>query len=113
VTIQVVWRAVSGYPPEAMIMIECGFIFDVYGSCPNDYSSSAIDEEGAPALRETTVRECSYNNGGYSIGWRRGDPSKQSAATSRSFEFDSNITDISDLQLEKQDLHSTSTDAGT
>jgi hypothetical protein len=26
------------------------------------------------------------------------------------FEFDSNVTDVSDLQLEKQDLHKTSTD---
>jgi hypothetical protein len=28
------------------------------------------------------------------------------------FEFDSNVTDVSDRQLEKQDLHTTSTDAG-
>jgi hypothetical protein len=27
-------------------------------------------------------------------------------------EFDSNVTDVSDVQGEKQDLHSTSTDAG-
>jgi hypothetical protein len=29
------------------------------------------------------------------------------------FELDSNVTIVSDLHLEKQDLHSTSTDAGT
>jgi hypothetical protein len=28
------------------------------------------------------------------------------------FEFDSNVTNVSDLQLEKQDLHTASTDAG-
>jgi hypothetical protein len=28
------------------------------------------------------------------------------------FELDSNVTDVSDVQLEKQDLHTTSTDAG-
>jgi hypothetical protein len=28
------------------------------------------------------------------------------------FEFDSNVTDVSDLQLSKHDLHNTSTDAG-
>jgi hypothetical protein len=94
-------------------MIECGFVFDVYGFCPNDYSSSAIDEEGAPALRETTIRDWLDSDGGYSIGCRRGDRLKQSAATSRNFEFDSNVTDVSDLQLEKQELHSTSTDDGT
>jgi hypothetical protein len=113
VTIQVVGRAVSGYPPEAMIMIECGFIFDVYGSCPNDYSSPAIDEEGTSALREMTIRDCSASDGGYSIEWRCGDPLKQSAATSRSFEGDSNVIDASDLQFEKEPLQSTSTVAGT
>jgi hypothetical protein len=93
-------------------MIECGFVFDVYGFCPNNYFLSAIDEEGAPAIRETTVRDCSDSDGGYSIGCRRGDHSKQSAATSRSFECDSNVADVSDWQLEKHDLHNTSTDAG-
>jgi hypothetical protein len=29
------------------------------------------------------------------------------------FEFDSNVTDVSDLHSEKQDLHTISTDAGT
>jgi hypothetical protein len=57
VTIQVVGRAVSGYPPEATIMIDSGFIFDVYGSGPNEYSSSAIDEEDPTALRDITVRD--------------------------------------------------------
>jgi hypothetical protein len=94
-------------------MIESGFIFDQYGSYPNDHSSSAIDEEGAPALCETIVRDCSDNDGGYSIGWRRGDRSKQSAATSRSFEWDSNVTNVSDLQSENQCLHRISTDAET
>jgi hypothetical protein len=28
------------------------------------------------------------------------------------FEFDSNVTDVSELHLSKQDLHNTSTDAG-
>jgi hypothetical protein len=28
------------------------------------------------------------------------------------FEFDSNVTNVSDLQQKKQDLHKTSTDAG-
>jgi hypothetical protein len=28
------------------------------------------------------------------------------------FEFDSNVTDVSDVQLQKQDLHKTSTEAG-
>jgi hypothetical protein len=93
-------------------MHEGGFVFDVYGRFSNGYSSSAIDEEGVPALRETTVQDCSNSDGGYSIGCRRGDPSKQFAAPSRSFEFDSNVTDVSDVQLEKQDLHSISTDAG-
>jgi hypothetical protein len=104
---------VSRYRPEATIIVECGFVFDVYGFCPNDYSSSAIDEEGAPALRETTIRDCSDSDGGYSIGCRRGVCSKQSTATSRSFEFDSNVIDVSDLHLEKRLLHNTSTDAGT
>jgi hypothetical protein len=36
-------------------MIEYGFFFDVYGFCQNDYSLSAIDEEGTSAFRETTV----------------------------------------------------------
>jgi hypothetical protein len=104
---------VSGYRPEAVIMIECGFVFDVYEFRPTDYSSSAIDEEGASALRETASRYCSESDGGYSIGWRSGDRSKQSAATSRSFEWNSNVTDVSDMQEEKHVLHSTSTDAGT
>jgi hypothetical protein len=73
------------------MMIECGFVFDVYGFCPNDYSSSAIDEEGAPALREATIQDCSDSDGGYSIGWRHSDPLNQFTATSRNFEFDSNI----------------------
>jgi hypothetical protein len=94
-------------------MHEGGFVFNVDGFYSNDYSSSAIDEEGVPALRETTVRDCSDSDSGYSIGCRRDDPSKHFSATSRSFEFDSNVIDVSDQQLEKHSLHSTSTDAGT
>jgi hypothetical protein len=44
-----------------------------------------------------TIRNWSDSDGGHSIGCRRGDCSKQSGATSRSFEFDSNVTDGSDL----------------
>jgi hypothetical protein len=105
--------AVSGYRPEVTIMIKCGFVLDVYGFCPNDYTSSAIDEESAPALRETTVWDCPDSDGGYSIEWRRNDPLKQSVTTSRSFEFDSNVTDVSNLHEEKHNLQSTSTDVGT
>jgi hypothetical protein len=54
VNIRVAGRAVSGYQPEAAIMTECGFPFDVDGFCPNGYSSSAIEEEGVSELRETT-----------------------------------------------------------
>jgi hypothetical protein len=104
---------VSGNRFKATIIIACGFVFNVSGYCPNDYSSSAIDEKDVPALRETIVRDCSESDGGYSIGWRSGDRSKQSAATSRSFEWNSNVTDVSDMQEEKHVLHSTSTDAGT
>jgi hypothetical protein len=56
--------SMSGYRHKATITIECRFVFDVYGFCPNDYSSSAIDEEGATALRETTVPDCLDNDGG-------------------------------------------------
>jgi hypothetical protein len=38
------------------MMIECGFVFDASEICPNDESSSALDEEFAPVLRETTVQ---------------------------------------------------------
>jgi hypothetical protein len=79
-----------------MMMIECGFVFDVYGFCSNDYSSSTIDEDGA--LLEMAVGDCLDSDRGYSIGWRRGDHLKQSATTSRNFEFDSNVTDVSDSQ---------------
>jgi hypothetical protein len=80
---------------------------------PNDYPSSAIDEEGAPATCGTTFKDCSDSDGGQLIGWRRGDLSKQSAPTSRKLEGALNVTEGSDLQLEKQALHTTSTDAGT
>jgi hypothetical protein len=43
-------------------------IFDVYGFCQNDYSSSAIDEADAPAIHETTFQDCSDSDGGKSIG---------------------------------------------
>jgi hypothetical protein len=79
---------------------------------PNDYLSSATAEEGAPAICETTFKDCSDSNGGKSIGCRRGDRSKQPTSTSRRFERVSNVTDVSDMQLEKQNLHTTSTDAG-
>jgi hypothetical protein len=49
---------------------------------------------------------------GYSIGSRRGDPAKVFGATSHSFDRDSNVTDVSDVQFEKHHLQSTSTDAG-
>jgi hypothetical protein len=39
-------------------------------------------------------------------------PVNATASSRRSFEFDSIVTDVSDLKLEKQDLHNTSTDAG-
>jgi hypothetical protein len=42
------------YRPEATIIIASGFVFDVYGLCPNDSSSSAIDEACAPVTREIT-----------------------------------------------------------
>jgi hypothetical protein len=87
-------------------------ILDVYGFRPNGHSSSPIDEEGARAPRETTAEDRLSSDGGYSIGRKRGDRAKQSAATSRSFESDSNVTAASDLQSEKQDLQSTSTDEG-
>jgi hypothetical protein len=93
-------------------MHEGGFVFNVYGFYSNDYSSSAIDEEGVPALRETTVQDRSDSDGGYLIGCKRGDSSKQFVATSRSFERGSKVTEISDLHLEKHLLQSISTDAG-
>jgi hypothetical protein len=40
---------------NSMIMIECEFVVAVYGFGPNDYSLSGINEEGAPAICETTV----------------------------------------------------------
>jgi hypothetical protein len=52
------------------------------------------------------------NDGGYSIGRRRGDQAKASAATSHNFEFESKVIDPSDVQYEKHDLQNTSTDAG-
>jgi hypothetical protein len=55
VSIPVAEHTVFGYRPQAMIMIECGFVFDVCGFGRNDYSSSAIDEEDAPVFRETSV----------------------------------------------------------
>jgi hypothetical protein len=97
----------------ATIMIECGFVFNVSRFHPNDYSLSAHDEEGAPALRLTTVRDRLDSDGGYLIGCRRDDRLKQFAATLHSFEFDSNVTDGSDVQLEQHFMQSTSTDAGT
>jgi hypothetical protein len=78
---------------------------DVYGFCQNSHSSSVIAEE--------SVRDHSDSDGGYSIGRRRGDRTKVSAATSRSFDQDPNLTDASDLQFEKQDLQRASTDEGT
>jgi hypothetical protein len=87
-------------------------VLNVYGFRPNDYSSSAVDEEGAPAIRETTFRDCSDNDDGYLMRLRHREHSKQSGSTSRSFEWDSNITDVSNMQCEKEYLHITSTDAG-
>jgi hypothetical protein len=95
----IVRRVVSGDRSEVMMMIECEFVFDVYWSCPNDYSLSAIDDECVSAVCETIVWDCSDSDGGYSIGCRYGDHLKQSAATSRSFEWDSNVIDVSDWQL--------------
>jgi hypothetical protein len=94
-------------------MIEYGFVFDVYELYQNDYSSSEFDEQCARVLCETTVQDCLESDGGYSIGCRLGDPSKQDVPTFRRFEGASNVTDVSDSQLEKQRLHTTSTDAGT
>jgi hypothetical protein len=56
--------------------------------------------------------ESSDRDGGYSIGHRRGDRAKESAATSPSFEDDSNQTALSDLQSVKHNVQSTSTDVG-
>jgi hypothetical protein len=43
VNIQVVGCVVNGYRLEATMMIECEFVFDVYGLFPNDYYLPAID----------------------------------------------------------------------
>jgi hypothetical protein len=94
------------------ILSEYKFVFDIYVFCSNGYSSSTIDEEGAPVICETTCHGCSDNHGGKSIDWRHGDCSKQSASTFRNFEEVSNVTDVSDWLLEKQELNTTSTDVG-
>jgi hypothetical protein len=39
-------------------------------------------------------------------------PANADSSIRCNFEFDSNVTDVSDWQVEKQDLHSISTDAG-
>jgi hypothetical protein len=39
-------------------------------------------------------------------------PRNADSSIRRNFEFDSNVTVVSDLHLEKQELHTTSTDAG-
>jgi hypothetical protein len=39
-------------------------------------------------------------------------PANADSSSRCNFEFDSNLTDVSDLHLEKQDLHTTSTEAG-
>jgi hypothetical protein len=56
---------------------ECEFVFDVYEFCSTDYSSSAIDEESAPAIRETTFQDWLDSDSGESIGCRHDDCSKQ------------------------------------
>jgi hypothetical protein len=86
---------------------------DLYGYCPTVHSSAAIGEEGARALRGTAVRERLDSDDGYSIGRRRGDRAKEFAATSRSFQSNSNVLDANELHLEKQDLHNTLTDDQT
>jgi hypothetical protein len=88
-------------------------ILDVYKLSPNDCSSSAIDESEVQASGETNVRDCSTNDGRYSIGRRQVDHAKESVVTLGSFEFDSNVIDIRDLQLEKYDVQNISTDVGT
>jgi hypothetical protein len=89
------------------------WILAVYGLSPNGYSLSAIDEESARVPCGTAARGYSYNDGGYTIGCRRGEPAKESTVSSRSFESDSNVTDVSDLHSEKHDLQSISTEEGT
>jgi hypothetical protein len=69
---------------------------EIDGLSQNGHSSSAIDEEGARAPDKTAIRDRSSSDGGYSIGCKTGDRTKESAATSRSFEFDSNVIDVSE-----------------
>jgi hypothetical protein len=65
------------------------------------------------SFRQQSTKNLLESDDGKSIGWRRGDRSKQSAPTSRRFEDASNVTNVSDLHVKKQDLHATSTDAGS
>jgi hypothetical protein len=60
--------------------------------------------------RETAIRDHLSRD---TIRPGRGDCAKVSAATLRSFDPGSNVTDVSDSQLEKHFLQSTSTDLGT
>jgi hypothetical protein len=53
---------------DTTILTKYEFVFDVYRFCQNDSSSSPIDEEGAPAIREKTFQGCSDIDGGRSIG---------------------------------------------
>jgi hypothetical protein len=103
---------VSRYRSEAMPMIERGFFFVVSGYCPCDYASSTIDESGARAIRETTLSDRSASVRGDSVGWKRSRRSTPSATTSRRFKCGSNVTNASDVQLEKQDVHNTAPYAG-
>jgi hypothetical protein len=80
-------------------------MMDVYGFCPNRDSSSTIDDE--------SPRDHSNSDGGYLIETRLGNNTKVSAATSYSFDLRPHVTDASDLQYEKQDLQSASTNVGT
>jgi hypothetical protein len=88
------------------------WIWCVYELSQSSHSSSAIDKEGGRAPRKTAIRDRLSSDSGYLIGRKHSDRAKESAATSRSFESDSNVIDVSDTQDEKQDLQSTSTDDG-
>jgi hypothetical protein len=63
-------------------------------------------------MGERTFQDWSDSDGGKSIGRRRGDDLNQFVSTSRRLEGVSNVTDASDLHLEKRNSHTTSTDTG-
>jgi hypothetical protein len=70
-------------------------------------------EELTAKSLERTSGDHLGRDGANSIRRRSGDCAKESTATARNFEFDSNRIDRSDVRLEKLFLQRISTDAGT